>query len=1541
MISTDLDRDLGVSEAIGFASFVGVSSIFAKHMYDSYSQIKKMRDSYKDVGGIIAQQLKDKKVSTFVQRNVAELGYNKLGNSSGFDNIVEITKDNIKMLRKQLDQKTYGKRTAHYVNKILDKVGGRFNVLYEGKTVKKIMTATDNPITIIDFAINNRITYGGKFNTHTAFVPGYFYDSSVVAGVLNNIYTRATIKSTLQNNYMTYNEAYLSDILSKIDNGRFHSNVDAIQKTAMDFAEYHLIPGYDSPGLAEIAHMNSMEFLYYDTKGLLTNWDIHKDITGDFGVKLNKLLEGQGNFPITFLKSQNAISSNSFLNPFTNDPTLKGFADRVVEAMKKSGSLNAHDINGQKKMFQAFAQPTEIIDADDFKTFVGAGQTQAIAGGGLDDFRKSTNATAVTEMQILDNDIYAEKLLFSGDYSGGVPLSIAQDEGYIADMSLLGKHNMMHENVRVSLGEGQHASMITENFTTAMEGFALHDKSAAGSFKSPELQQAVNDALANSKNEFEAARKIKSWLGDPNNAKYADEYNDTMVKTLFDMNKDRKFAEIIERKYNKQLSTAMVFGTDDSVVTLGKSVDGTSTIHVGNQSYISDIAFTGGEARLKVSHFGTLLESGGKSWSPAKDLLIGVMEGDSSAKQFLKDRMLIDRILKEDPNNAALAEQFASNPNKYRAQIHSQFQEHVNHIDPFVDQMADLKITRRGVRSLEAFDGQTSANFFQEMSDYIVQHTGADSYANGQFKDYFTHIQKDKQPAQSFGLRFGFHNSGTPTAHHYKDTPVAINSINVNRLRSNDYEDAAKYLERYYNWADYDALLQEAMPMLSPKRINKNMHVGLRLDKISEQSLGILFGTNGESVEQSRKHAELLAKELLGVEKVSDKTRYYIQINKELGLNMMLPLTDTNYTRELNQAHMEIEGRPMFKEWQSDIFSYINRVKSGKMSEAEIISHHRAILSKILSKLIAPSNFTKAVHENARSYRIVSDEVFSPSTIENLIKENPGNAQAIKNMLSSYGLKLDDMKNRPLVFMNSEDFEKAMNQAPKELYDKYFSGDALKAEYSKLQSANPNLSETELRAMTLKNQRRAIQADGLYSIISREPSYSAEGTDVAKVIEGPVFQEELYKAAGRKVNKSAIALQWAGEKSVRINDDAMQRIAGDLDEDTLKQVLIDDEATRLSTADLYKNKNPYSWRKMVGKKAGFRGFETNGSKISTTYLEATNVEKEYISKIYMNANMYGTSFHEPGLNIFQDGAVIKANEKRSLFNHFITTAPERAIGGKGIRFKTQAEDFLKIFNSNISTDERVKHLLSMGWAPSKDDVRARTELFNAISSEMRTKHGITDINSDAMSIFHLFEESELKAALEQGDTMMARYGDLFSKKTFSPNQIDQLLTVIKEHGNTGNETNVRMLASLLAGTEEKTAMQTAGDVISGAVKGLMKNKLALGIAGGAIAASYLLRPSSTEIKNQDTREESRRKGIIPKGADAIDPPMASVYKPHSRGMQYNVSGPISGSQSPEALYQTNFGMPVQNSYIDRSATADLDYIKRLQQEDKYNDWNRR
>jgi len=1543
MISTDIDRDLGVSEAIGFASFVGVGSIFAKQMYDTYSQIKKMRNAYKDVGGIIQSQLKNKIANNVTLENVSRLGYSKIAQSSGSNRIVTIDSTNFKSLIKDLDRKTYGNKTAGYLKHIMDKVGGQFNVHYgENNRILKIVTAADTPTTIIDFAINNRINYGGKFNTHTAFVPGYFYDSSVSAGILEGTINRNTIKSTLQNNYMTYNEAYLRDVLHNINTHNFHSNIKAVEKTAIDFSKFHLIPGYEEPGLSELVHMNSMEFLRYDKRGYLKEWSVYDDNSIKFGTMINELLAGQGKLPITFMKSQNALASNGFLNPFAVDPELEGFVDRIVNIMGASGNSTAHTINGQKKMFQAFGQPTEIIDADDFKVLGG----NALADGGLKEYREATNSTAVTEMQILDNDKFAEKLLYSGDYSGGVPLAIAQDEGYIADMSLLKKHNVMHENVRVSLGEGQNAAMVTDNFTSAMEGFALHDSTVVDNIKDAALKAKIQAELQTTTNKFEAARNIKSWLKDPANAKYADEYNQVMVEKIAQLNNDRAFTDIISREYNGQLSTSYVFGNEGSSVLLGKGVEGSTTIHSGKHTYIGDVSFSGGESRLKLLHTGTLLESGGKSWSPAKDLLIGVMDGDHSAKQFLKDRMLIERILNDDPNAMAQMEQFASNPNQYRDAINQQYSGHAQHINSFVDQLADIKITKHGARSLDQYEGQTSANFFNEMSNYIMKEIGADKYANGQFKSYFEPIPKDGVGKKSFGLRLGYHNSGTPTGHHYKDTPVAINSINVNRLRSNDYEDAAKYLESYYNWADYDALLQEAMPMIDPKRINKNTHVGFSLDKLSQQSIDILFGANGQSAQESRAHANYLAKQLLGMKDVSDNTRYYIQVNKELGLNMMLPLTDTNYTRELNQANMEIDGRPMFKEWQSDIYSYINNVRSGKLSEDAIKSQHRQLTTDILSRIFNPTNFTKAIHPNARSYRVVSDEMFSPSMIEKLIQDNPGQRGAIEGVLQSYGLNLQDMKDRPIVFMGNEDFENALDQAPKELYDKYFSGEALDKEYRRLESASPGLDENALREATIANQRKAIQADGLYSIISREPSYSAEGTDIGKIIHGPEFQRELYEASGRNVALESIDNQWAGEKSVRINDEAMQRIAGDLDEDTLKSVIIDDEAVRQSTGDLYKTKTPYKWKRMVGKKSGFRGFAGNKD-IMTTYLGSTQTEKENIAKVYMKVNTYGTSFHGSDANIFADSAELasgrglSASDKRSLFNHFITTAPERAIGAKGIKTPEQAAEFLKIFDSNVNIDDRVNQLLNMGWSPSEGDTAARQALFDVLPDSVKTTHGITDVTSPNLNLMHLFEKDELKKALEYGDTMSAKYSQYFNKGKLNPNQIDQMITAIMDAHSTGNETNIKMLSTLLAGANEKTKLQTAGDVVSGAVKGLMKNKLALGIAGGAIAASYLLRPSSTEIKNQDTREESRRKGVIPKGAEAIDPPMASVYKPHARGMQYNVSGPISGSQSPEALYQSNFGMPVQNAYIDRSASADLDYIKRLQQEDKYNDWNRR
>lgn len=934
-------------------------------------------------------------------------------------------------------------------------------------------------------------------------------------------------------------------------------------------------------------------------------------------------------------------------------------------------------------------------------------------------------------------------------------------------------------------------------------------------------------------------------------------------------------------KFGSGISLDELFGNRSIALTIGN--EGPTTIAGGSGRYIDNIYSTADGIGITTRINSTLNDTGGKTWGTIK----AIKTGNANVKDMAFTRLALEEHIKAGEISYSEAKQIlhgAINGNQSAEAQLSNILESRAHIYSELDE--NIRMTHMPIRDAELQKGDSGIRRATMMETMAAKN---ESKYLGEFYDMG--LQEADGKIKSVGLRQDIASySHAPSLSGYGlYNKAEANYIMVDRLTGQNYNAAAQYLERNFNHQDLNNILESFMPHLSDG--TRSGHIGISLDKIHSEDIDVLFG---DDLTKARTKAESLIDNKFGAKNVSDKTRYYIEVahgaNKEQIRRVPIPMFDSNYTSYINDFRIAEEGEPIAKQLTSAIRSYITAEKSGNFSNA--YSAWNRVEKETAALLGSQGVFTKGQQDFAKLSQLSESGFLNPENLKKL--KHP---KSIENILKRYGIdSIDDLNSKAIHGYGNERFWKVAQETDvyKEMFAKFGGSHA---EFQQLKKYD-------------------LMKEGLFEIISRNPSYTHEGTTISRMINLTDLYTDVYRMQGLDRDT---ALRKAGDligsNQVEANPILKAMFAGDLDDDMITAINILDNDVRKATKASYMDyESPL--RMFYGNKNTLKQEVWGRSALNMADLTLT--EQKYISKFFNAGQPYMLTSLRDSDNIFKEsminGTKVAARTKQAILNHIVTTLPETAIGSKQIRSPEAAEELLGIFR--------------------RGDIDSRINTLREFSKGKYVANGI-DYMSEAV-----ISNSEIKTLLERGDSVHPSVVKFMTKNINNLDELKELINVVGDTNTVSKSSPIRQLQANLNMGKTKQVSNAVSDFASDVVPKVIKNKKFLGVAAGTLLAGYMLTPKDNDIKHQEVREASRPENQKAH-ATPIDPPSGVVSRPTRPGKRINIRGTLPNGVGVENINNSlsSFGMNLNSSYINNNSHLDAETVKKLQKEEILNSWN--
>ena len=632
----------------------------------------------------------------------------------------------------------------------------------------------------------------------------------------------------------------------------------------------------------------------------------------------------------------------------------------------------------------------------------------------------------------------------------------------------------------------------------------------------------------------------------------------------------------------------------------------------------------------------------------------------------------------------------------------------------------------------------------------------------------------------------------------------------------------------------------------------------------------------GQNVDDAIAEAQRLTKLALKTDNVSPRTRLYVTNTLNPEMPIPIPLTKTNYTFGMNKYHFDDVEEPISRTLSTKTATAIRAAQSG--DESWLSYAHKDLRDFSIKTLFDPATFTKVPVSEMSLAGAADEGLLQGGFLKDYAASMENGEERVQNVLKKYGLDMHTI----------DDAETIHGMSNKRF------------------------------AATAKN---ASQLDA-YMIIGRDPAYAAEGISVSRAIDAEQLTKDLYALKGVDQKDPRLKKYLDNnmfDHMIFTNQRFRRTIGADLDLDTIKSLFIDDAAVRKTTAAEIMQRNEFM-QDIYDEKGILKAI---GKKETASILEQSSVEKEGIAKAYKAALPYQQPFADYS-SVLKGDAKTVAN-KSHLLNAIFTNLPENFIGNKLATTHTGKEAILAMLSHDNA------------------DVKSRVKTLRDIASGIEYHRGP---NAGSKVFDSLFSDDELEGLFHTADKKARTIPNILkfiSGDIRNERQVNGLLAELGEHGfGSGiKEAGVRELEMALPTARKAQRIgNSIADIAENVIPKVLKNKTVLALGATSLLAGILLQSPDNAIKHQEVREESRPKEI-PQPAAAIDRPSALVARPLSRGYRMLVKGKL-----PRGVHQSQLnsglnqiGMSTSSTYIDKNDHVESDYVKKLQDEDRYNKWN--
>lgn len=728
---------------------------------------------------------------------------------------------------------------------------------------------------------------------------------------------------------------------------------------------------------------------------------------------------------------------------------------------------------------------------------------------------------------------------------------------------------------------------------------------------------------------------------------------------------------------------------------------------------------------------------------------------------------------------------------------------------------------------------------------------------------------------------------------------VQVNSILENTLSVSKQNAAADFVRSHFNYNKkvMHELYNEFMPVLN-KPI-EGRHIKLNWADISgTETIEELTST---STKVARNRAMQIAQGMTEWKNkpIPDNAAFYTTIN---GNNVPLSTTESHWTNIVSNKGFASQDEPIRKLLSKTTRDYLMAASKGWDGQQELYNDLKQSWVNVLGQHV---NLTSAMSDaTMKVYR--GRGVFDKGLLETLIAKE-GSPGAVQKTLSRYGLTIDSVVNKDLAGYSSKNFTQILEQT--ELYEQLKKG---------------GLQGAELRETAMRK--------GIPQVVTRHPAYGTEGVTVARAIDEEALMKDLMMTSGGVYDENVRSIVHGAidDLTVHVSDPVQSKAMLDKDFDPVLGLTPKSEALRAKMIEESDSVAvPLIRQTYLNKKSTVKGMSKNIS----SYIESAFTESGNIAKGYNETYPYSMRFNSKLAEAF-DNTGIGVWEKARAFDHMAVSTPEMFIGGKLFTNEVDAADYLSVFDS------------------ASGKLENRAEKFMQYTAKMNEhlpgERGALDVefNGKLGNIFNDFTTiDDVKNWLKSGDKVKIDYADYLKYATKQVHNVDQVNRI---HGRMNDIGSIPISNAQVNALHDITPVDnsfrrtsnTLGDVIAETAPRVLKNRTFQLIAGGALAAGYLLRPRDNAMQQQEVREESQKQ--IPQGAEAIDPPTGAVYQPRGTGFKHSIRGtvPVSSNAQTIRMQLGKMGFINQNTFINRNQSADEEHINNLNKEEKYNSWSR-
>jgi hypothetical protein len=439
-------------------------------------------------------------------------------------------------------------------------------------------------------------------------------------------------------------------------------------------------------------------------------------------------------------------------------------------------------------------------------------------------------------------------------------------------------------------------------------------------------------------------------------------------------------------------------------------------------------------------------------------------------------------------------------------------------------------------------------------------------------------------------------------------------------------------------------------------------------------------------------------------------------------------------------------------------------------------------------------------------------------------------------------------------------------------------------------------------------------------VIGRNPGYAHQGFTMSRAVDMETLTQQLYTAAGKQMPLAGNFVQG----SMFVSNAVKRGVGIDWDKDVLTMIGIVDENARNKSVEQFaaakENVLDFMQSRVLGSKGTMKagGIRSNEDLMRSSIIEGARAEKGGISAVYLKARAYQQPYMD-FKDVLKESHGVSVAQKAAILDQFMTNMPETVIGMKDVAQQEQIDELTRMFSAENLEESEKTFRKYFNWK-------------------------FTDSKAPIQDIF---TSDEIQGVFKKGKPLHTAFDAILSQEIFSPKRAREIIGEAMHAGIMGKQSHDASLSmfeditrSIREANKGRLAMETIGDASEHILPKIVKNKTVIGLAGASLLAGLVLRPTSSHVRTQEVREESRPKPVR-EGANPVDPPEASVYKPTVPGYNVNVRGNAPSGISARSIagHLGGMGLANTNTVIDRSSSPDAKYIKDMQEEDRLNKWN--